>query len=82
MVYSMSDSKYDVVKFKNEKFELDVNVDPNENTIWLSLEQISNLFDRDKSVISRHIKNTLQTRELKVDSCVAFFAHTINVGNV
>ena len=82
MVYSMSDSKYDVVKFKNEKFELDVNVDPNENTIWLSLEQISNLFDRDKSVISRHIKNTLQTRELKVDSCVAFFVHTINVGKV
>ena len=29
----MKDSKYEVVKFKNEEFELDVNVDPNEKTI-------------------------------------------------
>ena len=74
----MSDSKYEVVKFKNDEFELDVNIDPNEKTIWLSLEQISSLFERDKSVISRHIKNTFQTRELEENNCVAFFATELN----
>lgn len=43
-----------------------------DETVWLSLEQMARLFDRDKSVISRHIKNAF-SEELE-DSTVAKFA--------
>ena len=39
---------------------MNVNVSPNEETVWLSLNEICLLFDRDKSVISRHIRNVLK----------------------
>ena len=52
--------KYEVIKFKDDEFEMDVNVSPNEETVWLSLNEICLLFDRDKSVISRHIRNVLK----------------------
>ena len=52
--------KYEVIKFKDDEFEMDVNVSPNEETVWLSLNEICLLFDRDKSVVSRHIRNVLK----------------------
>jgi len=45
-------------------------------TVWLNLKQMSGLFDRDKSVISRHLRNIFKTGELARDSVVAFFATT------
>ena len=45
-------------------------------TVWLNLNQMSGLFDRDKSVISRHLRNIFKTGELNRDSVVAFFATT------
>ncbi len=62
--------KNEIILFENQKVKLEVNV--KDETVWLSLEQMSKLFDRDKSVISRHIKNTLQ-EELD-SSTVANFA--------
>lgn len=50
--------------------------DKKEETIWASLDQIADVFERDKSVISRHIKNIFKEGELKRDSVVAFFATT------
>jgi DNA ligase (NAD+) len=44
------------------------------NTMWLSLNQITSLFGRDKSVISRHLSNIFREEELSRDSTVAFFA--------
>lgn len=41
------------------------------DTFWLSLNQISDLFEKDKSVISRHLKNIYQEGELDRDSTVA-----------
>ena len=46
--------------------------------IWLSIDQIALLFGRDKSVISRHIKNIFEIKELDEISCVAFFATELN----
>jgi hypothetical protein len=43
-------------------------------TVWLSLNQLSILFDRDKSVISRHIKNVFAEKELEKEATVANFA--------
>ena len=67
-------NKYELIKFEDGDFTLDVNVSPKDETVWLTLEQLSLLFDRDKSVISRHIKNIFNTCELEKNSCVAFFA--------
>ena len=70
----MNEQEYEVVKFKDDEIELEVNVSPKEETIWMTLEQISKLFDRHKSVISRHIKNIFSEQELDKKSTVAFFA--------
>ena len=73
---------YELIKFKNGDLSLDVNVSPYEDTVWLSLDEIAILFDRDKSVISRHIKNTFVEQELKEESVVAFFATTASDGKI
>ena len=43
-------------------------------TVWLNLDQMAELFQRNKSTISRHIKNVFEEGELKKESTVAFFA--------
>ena len=45
-------------------------------TVWLTIDKMAELFQRNKSTISRHIKNILECGELSVDSVVAFFATT------
>ena len=50
-------SEYEIIEFKNGSIELSVNVSPNEDTVWLTKEQMAVLFGRDRSVISRHINN-------------------------
>ena len=62
--------KNEIILFENQDVKLEVNV--KDETVWLSLEQMAALFQRDKSVISRHIKNAMQ-EELD-DSTVANFA--------
>jgi prophage maintenance system killer protein len=47
-----------------------------QDTVWLNLNQIADLFMRDKSVISRHLANIFKTKELERNSVVAFFATT------
>ncbi|MDE6660833.1 MAG: virulence RhuM family protein [Anaeroplasmataceae bacterium] len=56
--------KYDLIKFEDGEFSLDVNVSPNEETVWLTQAGLVQLFDVDKSRISRHIKNILSCKEL------------------
>lgn len=46
------------------------------DTVWLSIDQMAELFQRDKSTISRHIKNIFAEGELERDSVVAKFATT------
>ena len=60
----MSETKYEVVKFIDDNIELDVNIDPYSETIWLTQSQMSILFDVDISRISRHIKNALNEKEI------------------
>ena len=62
--------KNEIILFENQNIKLEVNM--KDETVWLSLEQMAKLFDRDKSVISRHIKNAFK-EELN-DSTVANFA--------
>ncbi len=53
-----------------------IDVSMQNETVWLSLEQMSDLFQRDKSTISRHIKNIFDEGELNRNSVVANFATT------
>ena len=63
--------KIEIVLFENQDVKLEVNM--KDETVWLSLDQMSELFDRNKSVISRHIKNILLEEELdKVSTCQNF----------
>lgn len=59
--------KYEIVKFKNDEFELDVNVDPKNETIWMSKKDISILFETDRSVISKHITKIFKDEEWQYD---------------
>jgi prophage maintenance system killer protein len=70
IIYTTEDGK--------ETFEVNLK----EETVWLNLNQISKLFERDKSVISRHIRNIFETEELSRKSVVANFATTATDGKV
>ena len=67
----------EIILFENQNIKLEVNM--KDETVWLTLVQMSKLFDRDKSVISRHIKNILKEKELDT-SVVANFATTATDG--
>jgi len=51
-----------------------------EDTVWLSIDQMAELFQRDKSTISRHIKNVFSEGKLVRESVVANFATTVADG--
>ncbi len=68
--------KNEIILFENQNVKLEVNM--KDETVWLSLDQMAKLFGRDKSVISRHIKNALN-EELD-NSVVANFATTAKDG--
>ena len=71
------DKKNEIILFENQGVKLEVNL--KDETVWLSLEQMAELFGRDKSVISRHIKNAI-SEELQGISTVANFATVQNEG--
>ncbi len=62
--------------YKSSNGETQIEVRFENETVWLSLNQISELFNRDKSVISRHLKNIFSTEELNKNSVVAKNATT------
>jgi len=57
------ENNYELIKFEDGDFSLDMKVSPNEDTVWLTQQQISDLYGRDISVISRHIKNIMYEKE-------------------
>ena len=63
--YKKTHKRYEIVKFIDKTLEIDVNIDPDEETVWLNLEDISILFERDRSVIGKHIKKIYQDNELE-----------------
>jgi len=56
--------KGEIVIYKNPQNEVELKVKLDKETVWLSLDQMAFLFGRDKSVISRHIKNVFREKEL------------------
>jgi len=74
----MKSSEIKIYKTKDGKTSIEVKLE--KETVWLSLNQIAELFERDKSVISRHINNVFKEGELERNSVVAKFATTASDG--
>ncbi len=70
------DKKSDVLIFKTDDNTIELVVHTNEETVWLTLSQMAALFERDKSVISKHLKNIFKEQECKENAVVANFATT------
>lgn len=61
----------EIVIYQSENNQIEVSVQFEKETVWLSLNQIALLFDRDKSVISRHLRNIYNEGELDMEATVA-----------
>ncbi len=70
----------DVAIYQATSGEIAFRGDFQRNTIWGNLNQIAELFGRDKSVIFRHIRNIFRSQELEPDSVVAKIATTATDG--
>ena len=77
-INSNTNEKNEIIIFENQDVKLEVNM--KDETVWLNLEQMTRLFGRDKSVISRHIRNIFSEGELEHNSVVAKFATTASDG--
>jgi hypothetical protein len=64
----------EIIIFKTEDEKISVDVRFGDETVWLTLDQMAMLFDRDTSKISRYIKNVFEEGELDINSTVAKFA--------
>ena len=63
-----------IIIFKTEDEQIKVDVRFYDESVWLTIDQMAALFERDKSTISRHIKNVYSDRELLPEATVAKFA--------
>ncbi|WP_337789185.1 virulence RhuM family protein [Phocaeicola plebeius] len=65
-----------IILYQTEDGKSRIEVTLCNDTVWLTADQMAKLFQRNKSTISRHIKNVFEDGELNPDSVVAFFATT------
>ena len=63
-----------IIIFKTEDEQIKVDVRFYDESVWLTIDQMADLFERDKSTISRHIKNVYSDKELLPEATVAKFA--------
>ena len=63
-----------IIIFKTEDEQIKVDVRFHDESVWLTIDQMAALFERDKSTISRHIKNVYSDKELLPEATVAKFA--------
>jgi hypothetical protein len=70
----------EIIIFTSADGHTKIDVRMENETVWLSLDQMASLFQRDKSTISRHIKNVFDEGELQHNSVVANFATTASDG--
>ena len=73
--------KGQVILYQTPDGESKIEVRLENDTVWLSADQMAELFQRNKSTISRHVKNVLEDGELEEASTVAFFATVQNEGD-
>ena len=74
----MGDNK--IIIYNTPDGETTVSVNLDGDTVWLSQQQMAVLFDKDRTVINRHINNIYKTKELEKSSTCAFFAQVHDEG--
>lgn len=72
----------DIEIYESPDGDIRLNVQLEDETVWLSLDQMALLFGRDKSTISRHLKNIFEEKELEREAVVAKYATTAQDGKV
>ena len=72
--------KSNIIMYTTEDGLTKIEASFDQDTVWLSLDEMARLFQRDKSTISRHLKNIFSEEELRRDSVVALFATTASDG--
>ncbi len=76
--------KNEIVLYQSNELanKIEIRLDNENETLWLTQEQISQLFERDRTVISRHLRNIFQEGELDEKMVCAKFAHTTQHGAI
>ena len=70
-----------IILFQTQGGETKIEVRLANESVWLTADQMAELFQRNKSTISRHIKNIYESAELEQNRTVAFFATVQNEGD-
>ena len=68
----------EIILFENQNVKLEVNI--KDETVWLTQEQMAQLFGKDRKTITRHIQNIYKDEELEEKSVCSFFEHTAKDG--
>lgn len=78
----MNDNLGEIIIYQTDDGLTKIETKFEKDTVWLSLDQMAELFQRDKSTISRHIKNVFEEGELEKNSVVANYATTAADGKI
>ena len=76
------ENKNNIIIYTSPDNETEVRVTMQDGTVWLTLNQIAEFFERDKSVISRHFRNIFSSGELTQEQVVAKNATTASDGKI
>ena len=71
----------EIIIYKTKNNMIEVEIDHQNDTIWLSAEKIADLFGKDRTTIQRHIKHIYKEEELNKEATCAFFAQLQKEGN-
>ena len=74
------ENKGQIILYQTQDGESKIEVTLANETVWLTADQMAELFQRNKSTISRHIRNVIESGELQEERTVAFFATVQNEG--
>lgn len=72
--------KNEIILFEDQNVKLEVNM--KDETVWLSQQQMADLFDKNRKTITRHIQNIYKDEELEESSVCSFFEHTAKDGKI
>ena len=78
----MDKEKADMIIYTTEDGLTKVETTFDGETVWLSIDQMAELFQRDRSVIGKHVRNIFKEGELEKESVWAKFAYTATDGKV
>ncbi len=76
MPKTIPDTKNKIILYTDKRGNVELRADVEKETIWATQDQIAELFGVERSVVTKHINNVLNDKELKRDSVCAKFAHT------